>query len=461
MTRLARRVLVLCCFFLCLTPTLAISYTVQVVASSDEARATQLRDELARQGYPAYLLAVPTAQGQVYRIRVGAFANRAAAALFAQTMPSVEGSTPSPALADSVPPGLIPLEPALLGQYDLTTTLVQVFPWPASPPSDPQDSSLPSEEPVAEEATPSESSGANSEQANTGSSNTSSTQESSSEQITESASEEGSSAPSDGTNEPGADSSATTSENTMPESTMEETPPENQEPFAQTEPQPEEAQTQPPLMAIRIQPRDASQQATYRVGGLEFEAWKAAPSENGDIVRVRSLSVWPEEWQSVSEAERNQYRETVLANVANDLDLSPQQVEPFVFELENQAPFVVLVERFNPEAQTTQRLRAIGQPRPNEANLGLRWDGPSSFFGENILVPLPSADTVFEPSTTSEAPAEVMGSGWRARSDDDYVILEVEGKTWRAANGEPVWANGNLLISLYNSQVLIYQFQEP
>jgi hypothetical protein len=396
----------------------------------------------------------------VYRIRVGAFANRAAAALFAQTMPSVEGSTPSPALADSVPPGLIPLEPALLGQYDLTTTLVQVFPWPASPPSDPQDSSLPSEEPVAEEATPSESSGANSEQANS--------EQANSEQTSELANE-GPSAPSDGTNEQGADGSATTSENTlsentlsentMPENTMEETP--NQEPFAQTDPQPEEAQTQHPLMAIRIQPRDASQQATYRVGGLEFEAWKAAPSENGDIVRVRSLSVWPEEWQGVSEAERNQYRETVLANVANDLDLSPQQVEPFVFELENQAPFVVLVERFNPEAQTTQRLRAIGQPRPNETNLGLRWDGPSSFFGENILVPLPPADTVFEPSPTSEAPAEVIGSGWRARSDGDYVILEVAGKTWRAANGEPVWANGDLLISLYNSQVLIYQFQEP
>jgi hypothetical protein len=422
MTRFARRVLVLCCFLLYLTPVSAISYTVQVVASSDEARASQLRDDLARQGYPAYLLNVPTAQGQVYRIRVGAFANRAAAALFAETMPSVEGSTPSPALADSVPPGLIPLEPALLGQYDLTTTLIQIFPWPSSE-TETEDSSLPLE--GVEEA------------------------------VTETSSEQPTTQAESPAN--AEDSSETPTETN--EDTVEEPTTEAQEQLAQVEP--EEAQPQQPPMAIRIQPRDASQQATYRIGGLEFQAWKAAPIEDGDIVRVRSQLVWPEDWQNASEAQRNQFRETVLANVANDLDLTPQQVEPFVFELENQAPFVVLVERFDPEAQTTERLRAIGQPRPNEPNLGLGSDGPSSFFGENITVPSPASDTVFEPSTTSDAPDEVVGNGWQARPDGEYVSLEANGKVWRAANGEPLWASGDLLISLYNNQVLIYQFQEP
>jgi hypothetical protein len=438
--------------FACLTMAQAISYTVQVVAFSDEPRARRVQSELAGQGYPAYLINVPTAQGQVYRIRVGAFANRAAAALFAQTMPSVEGSTPSPALAEGgVPPGLIPLAPALLGQYDLTTMSVQVFPWPATE-TPQQDSSTPpstmtadvvatvpsgEEQTEAATETPEPESDASSEESSTpnnvGAENTNTSNP-------------------DTTTEPSQTGSG---ESEIPTNSAEET-----EGVAQTE-QTQEAEQAQSLVAIRTQPRDASQQAHYRLGELEFDAWKAAPDENGDIVRVRSLSVWPEDWQNVSEAERDQYRETVLANVSGDLDLTPQQVEPFIFELDNQAPFVVLVERFDPETETTQRLRAIGQPRSDEENLGLRSDGPSSFFGESISIPLPPADTVFEPSSTSEAPSELVGNGWQASNDGDYVVLLAERKEWRAANGKPVWAQGDLLISLFDNQVLIYQFQEP
>ena len=107
----------------------AISYTVQVAAVSDETQALRLRGELAAQGFPAYLLTVPTSEGLVYRLRVGAFADREAAARFAATMPSVGGSVPTPALAESIPGGLIPLEPELLGAYDLEKITVQVLPW--------------------------------------------------------------------------------------------------------------------------------------------------------------------------------------------------------------------------------------------------------------------------------------------------------------------------------------------
>jgi hypothetical protein len=445
----------------CLALTQAISYTVQVVAFSDEPRARRVQSELAGQGYPAYLIAVPTAQGQVYRIRVGAFANRAAAALFAQTMPSVEGSTPSPALAEGgVPPGLIPLAPALLGQYDLTTTLVQVFPWPAAE-TPQQDSSTPSNEPIAastDEQPVTPSSEAQNENATAENTDGEVSEETS---TTNNASANNDDTTNTSTNN--LDTTNTDTTNETPQTNVEESERAPNTEETEVVAQAEQVETEQPqsLVAIRTQPRDASQQAHYRVGELEFDAWKAAPSENSEIVRVRSLSVWPEDWQNVSEAEREQYRETVLANVAGDLDLTPQQVEPFVFELENQAPFIVLVERFNPETETTQRLRAIGQPRPNEENLGLRSDGPSSFFGESIDIPLPAANTVFEPSSTSEAPSELIGDGWQARGDGDYVTLLVDEKEWRAANGKPLWASGDLLISLFENQVLIYQFQEP
>lgn len=106
-----------------------ISYTVQMIAVSDEARALRLRGELAEQGYPAYLLTVPTPQGPVYRLRVGAFANRDAAARYAEHMPSVGDSVPAPALAESIPQGLIPLEPELLGSFDLKEMSVKLLPW--------------------------------------------------------------------------------------------------------------------------------------------------------------------------------------------------------------------------------------------------------------------------------------------------------------------------------------------
>lgn len=124
-----RRLLVLLLSLVSVGWAQAISYTVQVAAVSDETQALRLRGELAAQGFPAYLLTVPTSEGLVYRLRVGAFADRAAAARFAAAMPNVGGSAPTPALAESIPAGLIPLEPELLGAYDLKEITVQVLPW--------------------------------------------------------------------------------------------------------------------------------------------------------------------------------------------------------------------------------------------------------------------------------------------------------------------------------------------
>lgn len=398
--------------WLSLTPVWAISYTVQLFASSDEAKASQLQAELAGQGYKAYLLRVPTAQGQVYRIRVGVFGNRAAAALFAQVMPSVEGSTPSPALAEGgVPQDFIPLQPALLGQYDLETTLVQVFPWPVP-------------ESVAPETTPQEA-------------------------VTDETAE--------GPETLGPTPSPSTPKPEFSTTPLEETPPS--EPTANAGFS--ENVASQPVMAIRVQPRDASEQAHYRIGDLEFEAWQAAPEQDGWILRVRSFPVWPDDWQTTSEVERTQYRETVLANLSGDLDLTPQQLEPFVFELPDKAPFIIVVERFNPETQQIERLRMVGQPRPNQDNLGLTLNGPAAFFGEAVDMPTPQTDTIFEVSEDSDVPDQVSGSGWQASRDDDYVVLTVEDKSWRAAVGQPLWGGGDLLVALYNKQALIYQLQQP
>ncbi len=448
----------------CLTPVWAISYTVQLFASSDEARASQLQAQLAGQGYPAYLLSVPTAQGQVYRIRVGAFGNRAAAALFAQVMPSVEGSTPSPALAEGgVPPGLIPLQLALLGQYDIATTLVQIFPWPVleSPvlesavPETPQEVT---EQEVTEAVTPENEAASLEDESSSGESPATSEDD---VQTSEATDETSSEAPleSEGESSSGPASSSEAAQQSSDETEVNGAT----EVVAQNAPDETDDVTQEvaPLMVIRVQPKDASEQALYRLGDLEFAAWRAAPIEDGRILRVRSFSVWPEEWQTASEAERDQYRETVLANLSGDLDLTPQQLEPFVFELDNKAPFVVLVERFDPETQQTERLRSIGQPRPNQENLGLGPQGPATFLGEAVDIPSPDEASVFEPDERTPIPDELLGNGWQAGNDDEFVTLTLGDKTWRAAVGQSLWASAELLISFYEGQILVYQIQQP
>ena len=113
---------------------LAVSYTVQVVAVSSENSAADFQAYLVEQGFPAYLVTVPSAESYIFRLRVGSFANRTAAAAFAEALErSLEdsplNSSPSPALAEGIPQDLIPFEAALLGRYSAETYQVEVRPW--------------------------------------------------------------------------------------------------------------------------------------------------------------------------------------------------------------------------------------------------------------------------------------------------------------------------------------------
>ena len=88
-----------------------------------------MQSELAAQGHPAYLLTTPTERGKVYRLRVGAFANREAAVQYAASMPSLGDSDPGPALAESIPQNLIPLTPELVDRLPVIETSLSVLAW--------------------------------------------------------------------------------------------------------------------------------------------------------------------------------------------------------------------------------------------------------------------------------------------------------------------------------------------
>lgn len=116
------------CLVAASVPVLAqsVSYTVQVVALSDLDGALNLQNDLIRQGFPAYVVRSTSAQGDVFRVRVGAFGNRAAALSYASGMPATAGSQPVPALAESIPAGITPLAPVLLVELPLAGQEVAV-----------------------------------------------------------------------------------------------------------------------------------------------------------------------------------------------------------------------------------------------------------------------------------------------------------------------------------------------
>lgn len=107
-----------------------IPYTVQVITASDQSTALSLQTELRLEGFPAYVVRASTGQGDLYRVRVGAFANRDAALSYAGRMPPLGGSQPVPILAESIPQRTTPLATRLLAELPLEEgDRIAVYSW--------------------------------------------------------------------------------------------------------------------------------------------------------------------------------------------------------------------------------------------------------------------------------------------------------------------------------------------
>ena len=324
----------------------AISYTVQVVAVSTESTALRLQQQLGAQGYPAYLISVPTPQGTVYRLRVGAFANRAAADTYAKTMQTNTDTQPTPALAEGIPEGLIPLEANQLAAYTLDNTRVTATTW--------ED-----------------------------------------------------------------------------------------------------------MVVVKAMPEDALQGASYTVftadGVQVFNAWAAVRQEDGSIVRFYRFDLWPANWSELSEDEKTQFRTDTLAAVATSLGLTPAQVAAFQYEDTAGVPFLALAERFNLSTGERTRMRALGQPGEGFQD-GV--PGMLYFSGETPVTPQETS-SVFDSALTVDA-TTIAGDGWEAVTDGVYARLQVSGSSrgWRAAVGKPVWGRDNVLLSVHNDTLYVYQLQK-
>ena len=327
-----------------------ISYTVQVVAVSDQDAALALQRQLLLEGFPAYVVRTTTALGDVYRVRVGAFANRDAALVFADAMGDIVGSQPVPALAEAIPQGVMPLAPRLITSVPLEVGEIQVLPWGE-------------------------------------------------------------------------------------------------------------------WIALRLPPQQGDAPASYRVisdgGVMDFVAWRAAIAEDGSVLRVRNLPLWPDTWRQDPPEIREAYRASLLDFVASGLRFGTDRIQEMEFLLEDSpVPILIVAERIDPLHPDAGDI--IGLAAPDQ--LPPPSYGPSNFLGLDGGVeenPVPILEPLFEfPSAGAEQPEELGGEGWRVFPDGSFLLLEVEGgRAWRGGVGVPLWTNGTYLVTTSADSLLLYDFQ--
>ncbi len=315
----------------------AISYTVQVVAVSDQDVALDLSRELLRQGYPAYVVRGSSGDRDVFRVRVGAFANRGAALSYAEAMPAVAGSRPVPALTETIPEGIMPFEPALLVEVEASVGL-EILPWGD-------------------------------------------------------------------------------------------------------------------LVAVRIQNPDGLPAHYFLIGDegvIDFAAWLALPLDEGAVLRVRNLDLWPSTWQQEDDDVRSAFLRSRVSLVATELGLEEEVVDAAVYR-EASPPYLVVVERAEPSQADPGELLALGVL--GDPPVG----APDTFLGDAIALPAAPAPLYV---LSADPPVEaVSGESWRATSDEGFTRVDPTdgGSGWRASVGVPLWAGGHYLLTLDGTHLRLFR----
>jgi hypothetical protein len=322
----------------------AISYTVQVVAVSDQAQALALVRQLLLDGFPAYVTRTTTTQGDIYRVRVGGFANRSAALLYAEAMPEFPalGGPALPTLAENIPSGVTPLEPRLL--LKVSDQALEVIEWLPEP----------------------------------------------------------------GVRILGADGE-----------------PDTYHLFADGE-------------------------------AVSFEAWRAWPAADQQVLRLRSLSLWPATWREDPAAVRSAQRDSLLEFMSERFGLPRARLEQAVQQAADGPPRLIVLERFNPwsnpEAGTL--LAVAVNPAELEAD-------PLELAGESPQLADPVTLFRAGPAVTPE-PRVLQGQGFTLTVDGRFMLQELPGgdRGWRVAVGAPLWTDGLRVLAADAAELLFYDFVE-
>lgn len=346
-----------------------VPYTVQVIALSDHQAALSVQADLLRSGFPTYVTRAASEQGDVWRVRVGAFADRTSVLLYVSGMPPVAGVTPVPALVESIPPGIMPLAPRVMAEV-----------------------------PVA-----------------------------------------------------GVDIAVAELESGF---------------------------------VMRVESREEPGQAEFLLfsdgATRRYRAWRLGFDESGELVRVRELLLWPENWVNDSAEVRDGFRRSLLALVAERLAVGVDEVAAAEYRpSDEEPPRLLIVERGVTSLLEGSELLAIGRLAQEGGEDGPMFGdfGPVEFLHaptwpqDSEIPDLTDALSLDDIIEAAGEGAPIEGRGWEAVADGAYTRLTItdpaaagaegttgQGTSWRASLGRPLWSEGSHLVAWLDERLLIYGF---
>jgi len=405
-------------------PALAIAFTVQVIAVSDQASALDISRTLLRDGFPAYVVRSTGSQGDVYRVRVGAFANRAAAARYAAAMPEVAGARPVPALAEAIPAGIMPLAPRVLWDGPVAGADLRVVPWPDGLALRRQ-----AFDPLRQ----------------------------ASYALVQ-----------------GAEVRTVQAWRVAP---LAEMPPSpgvalidvpfvdlTLAPASEGEPVESPALPDPGPEVMDADEGAGVAEDADSAGAVDGDAEEtvadqaeeaeAGSSPEAALLLLRDRPLWPPSWQDDGADVRDAFRAATVALVANRLGLEPAVVESMAFMPGGALPpALVVVEVSDRSGRDLGDVRGLGDPTQ-----GVRSDGPPPLAGTDERW-WPASDLGIRVRLDLAAEAPLGGEAWVLTNDAGFVrITLAEGANWRAAAGVLLWSDGRYALVRDGSDVVLIDF---
>jgi len=413
----------------------AISFTVQVIAVSDQATAVDISRNLLRDGFPAYVVRSTGSQGDVYRVRVGAFANRAAAVRYAAAMPDVAGARPVPALAEAIPGGIMPLTPRVLWEGLVAGQDLRVLPWPDGVAVrrqvlDPlrqatytlvQGADVRTMQawllaPLAEVPPP-----------------------------------------------PGVDSlevpfiDLTVDPEAEGETGTEGEPLAGDEPAVEGETEAADAPVESgPAGSPVTEPAPGADEpagAPVAEGGAPELATAEDVPEAG-MVLLRDRSLWPPGWADDGDEVREAFRLATLTLVSTRLGIGPETIAGTAYLPGGEPPpALVVVEVSDRSGRDVGDIRGLGDP-----TVALRPEGPPALAdSDTSWWPEPDLGTRVRLDAAADVP--LGGEAWTLQNDAGFVrIVTADGADWRAVAGVLLWSDGRYALVRDGDEVVLVDF---
>lgn len=217
-------------------------------------------------------------------------------------------------------------------------------------------------------------------------------------------------------------------------------------------------------------------EAEYRILATNFiyrsfSAWRAAPSDDGTIVRVYSDPLWPEYFSELNSTALAKARAKMLLNIANDLELSPAETEKYTFLTPGTGkPYLIRAERRNLVDDSFEKYPVLGD---NNKAVVLPAGPELIWFDRAYADDIPEGmnEVVLDLQVTKEemqsAEADthgnLQGKGWTAIPEGKYTTIHFKetGQVWRAVAGIPRWAYEEYLLVQQGNDLVLYRFALP